>query len=153
MPNLTVAYLLGALSFFGVAGLNRFYLGKPVTGVLWFLTGGMFMIGAIYDMITMERQVAEAAARRGLAPAPAPIAPPRPALPPNPVIDLELRVLRLAEHHQGRLTTPIVASQLGIPLADAERKLDGLAANGHAEIDVTDDGVIVYDFPALRLAS
>lgn len=149
MPNLTVAYLLGALSFFGVAGLNRFYLGKPVTGVIWFLTGGLFFVGAIYDMITMERQVAEVAARRSFPPQVAP----RPALAADPVVDLELRVLRLAEHHRGRVTTAIVASQLGIPLADAERKLDDLAAHGHAEIEATDEGIIVYDFPSLRLAS
>lgn len=149
MPNLTTAYLLGALSFFGVAGLNRFYLRKPVTGLIWFLTGGLFLVGAIYDMITMEQQVAEAAARRGLRP----VAPPVPALPPDAVVDLETRVLRLAEQHRGRLSVPMVASRLGVTMDDAERQLDDFAAHGHAEVNASDEGVLVYDFPGLRMAS
>jgi TM2 domain-containing membrane protein YozV len=38
---------------FGVplAGLQRFYVGKIGTGILWFLTGGLFMIGQIIDVI------------------------------------------------------------------------------------------------------
>jgi len=34
-----------------LAGLQRFYVGKIGTGILWFLTGGLFMIGQIIDMI------------------------------------------------------------------------------------------------------
>ncbi len=151
MPNLNVAYLLAVLSFFGVSGINRFYLGKPVTGVIWFLTGGLFFIGTIYDLVTMERQVAEAAARRGLRAARP--APPQLALSPDPQLDVELRLLRLARHHQGRLTTTVAASELGISVTDAESRLDALAVHGHAEIEATDDGVVVYDFPSLRLAS
>jgi len=39
------------LSGFPLAGLHRFYVGKIGTGILWFLTGGMFLIGQIIDMI------------------------------------------------------------------------------------------------------
>ncbi|MBV1859500.1 MAG: TM2 domain-containing protein, partial [Nannocystaceae bacterium] len=60
MRSLTVSYLLAAMSLLGVSGAHRFYLGKPVTGILWFLTGGLFMVGTIYDLITMESQVREA---------------------------------------------------------------------------------------------
>lgn len=149
MPNLNVAYALACLSFFGFAGINRFYLGKPVTGLIWFFTGGLFFIGTIYDLITMERQVEEAMRRRQLRAAP----PPRPALNPDPVVDLELRVLHLARHHHGRLTTAVLASELGIGLSDAESHLDKLCAEGHAEIEVTEDGVIYYEFPSLRFAA
>jgi TM2 domain-containing membrane protein YozV len=51
------SYLLCAIGFLGVAGLHRFYLGKPVTGILWLLTGGLFGIGTIYDLITLPGQV------------------------------------------------------------------------------------------------
>src|SRR5215471_9298246 len=46
----TVAWIL--LTFFGVLGLHRFYLGKWVTGLLYLVTGGLFVIGYLYDYWT-----------------------------------------------------------------------------------------------------
>jgi hypothetical protein len=46
-----IALALPGLSGFPFAGLQRFYVGKIGTGILWFLTGGMFMIGQIIDVI------------------------------------------------------------------------------------------------------
>jgi len=57
--NVGTAYLLGALCLIGIAGVNRFYLGKPWTGVLWFLTWGLFGLGLIYDVITTSEQVSD----------------------------------------------------------------------------------------------
>ena len=37
--------------FLGVLGIHRFYVGKIGSGILWFFTGGLFMIGWIYDII------------------------------------------------------------------------------------------------------
>ncbi|MHC4352553.1 MAG: TM2 domain-containing protein [Planctomycetota bacterium] len=45
------ALLLSAVSGFGLFGLHRFYVGKIGTGILWFFTGGMFLIGQIIDII------------------------------------------------------------------------------------------------------
>ena len=53
----TVAWLL--LTFLGVFGLHRFYLGKWLTGILWLLTGGLFLIGVLYDFWTLNTQVSE----------------------------------------------------------------------------------------------
>ena len=48
------------LGFLGIFGLHRLYLGKWVTALIWFLTGGVFLIGVLYDFWTLNEQVAEA---------------------------------------------------------------------------------------------
>lgn len=51
----TVAWAL--LTFFGAFGIHRFYLGKFVTGLIYLLTGGLFFIGWLYDLWTLNEQV------------------------------------------------------------------------------------------------
>ena len=38
-----------ALVTFGVFGLHRFYLGRPLSGIVYAFTGGLLGIGLIYD--------------------------------------------------------------------------------------------------------
>lgn len=45
--HLLVGYLLW---IFGFTGAHRFYYGKPLTGTLWFCTGGLLFIGWIVDL-------------------------------------------------------------------------------------------------------
>jgi TM2 domain-containing membrane protein YozV len=45
------------LVFLGFFGVHRFYFGKWITGLLWFFTGGLFLIGYLYDMWTLNEQV------------------------------------------------------------------------------------------------
>ncbi|MEM8954268.1 MAG: TM2 domain-containing protein [Verrucomicrobiota bacterium] len=59
----SVAWILQ--TFLGVFGLHRFYLGKWVTGIIYLLTGGLFVIGWIYDFCTLNTQIDEK--NRGLA--------------------------------------------------------------------------------------
>lgn len=53
----TVAWIL--LTFLGVFGIHRFYLGKWLTGILWLCTGGFFLLGWLYDLWTLNGQVSE----------------------------------------------------------------------------------------------
>jgi len=53
----SVAWLL--LTFLGAFGLHRFYMGKWVTGIIYLLTGGLFLIGYLYDLCTLNGQVDE----------------------------------------------------------------------------------------------
>ena len=53
----TVAWIL--LTFLGLLGIHRFYLGKIVTGVLYLLTGGLFGLGILYDFWTLNEQVSQ----------------------------------------------------------------------------------------------
>ncbi len=47
------------LVFLGWLGLHRFYQAKIVTGLIYLLTGGLFGVGIIYDVLTMNEQVSE----------------------------------------------------------------------------------------------
>ncbi len=44
-------------TFVGLLGIHRFYMGKLFTGILWLLTGGLFMIGWLYDFCTLNQQI------------------------------------------------------------------------------------------------
>ncbi|MGE0707419.1 MAG: TM2 domain-containing protein [Planctomycetota bacterium] len=44
-----VAYLLWF--FCGLFGIHRFYLNRPVSGLLYFLTGGLFGVGWLFDLL------------------------------------------------------------------------------------------------------
>lgn len=56
--NHTVAWLL--LTFLGFFGVHRFYMGKWITGLLYAATGGLFMVGYFYDMLTLNELVDQA---------------------------------------------------------------------------------------------
>ncbi|MBK1725128.1 NINE protein [Thiocystis violacea] len=45
------------LTFLGLFGVHRFYLGKWITGLLWLLTGGLFLVGYLYDYWTLNEQI------------------------------------------------------------------------------------------------
>lgn len=51
----SVAWLL--LTFLGLFGLHRFYMGKWLTGILWLCTGGFFLLGVLYDFWTLNDQI------------------------------------------------------------------------------------------------
>lgn len=50
-----IAWLL--LTFLGLLGVHRMYMGKWVTGLVYLCTGGLFLVGYIYDFWTLNDQV------------------------------------------------------------------------------------------------
>ena len=53
----TVTWLL--VTFLGVLGIHRFYMGKWITAILYLVTGGIFFLGVLYDFFTLNEQVDE----------------------------------------------------------------------------------------------
>jgi TM2 domain-containing membrane protein YozV len=47
------------LTFLGLFGVHRMYMGKWLTGILYLATGGIFGIGYIYDYWTLNQQLSE----------------------------------------------------------------------------------------------
>ncbi|MBU1191524.1 MAG: TM2 domain-containing protein [Gammaproteobacteria bacterium] len=51
----SLAWIL--LTFLGLFGAHRFYLEKWPTAILYLLTGGLFLMGIIYDYWTLNEQI------------------------------------------------------------------------------------------------
>ena len=54
----TLAWIL--LTFLGIFGIHRFYLGKWPSGLLFLFTGGLLGFGVLYDFWTLNEQIDEA---------------------------------------------------------------------------------------------
>ena len=53
--NYTVAWIL--LTFLGLLGVHRMYMGKRFTGIMYVLTGGIVGLGYLYDFWTLNDQI------------------------------------------------------------------------------------------------
>lgn len=61
MRNNTHSKFIGYVAWiFGFMGAHRFYFGKPITGTIWFFTGGLFLIGWIVDFFLIPAMDREA---------------------------------------------------------------------------------------------
>ena len=54
----SIAWIL--LTFLGLFGAHRLYMGKWFTGILYLLTMGIFGLGYLYDFWTLNDQITEA---------------------------------------------------------------------------------------------
>ena len=162
MYSVGIAYLLWLFSGCGALGFHRFYLGKIPTGVLWMFTGGMAMIGSIYDFFTLPRQVREANIRQaiiensGKYPQSSSINNDKSWRSVNDgesrIIQkesIERVILRLAKANKGILTASEVALSANIPIEEAKRDLDAMVSKGYAELRVRQSGTLVYTIPDL----
>lgn len=155
--KVNTAYWLTFLTVLGVNGIQRFYLGKPISGVIWFCTGGLFFMGTIYDLITLPNQVKEYNRMIGYDGDPSYEDPSiieanytvvrEPSEAPAPVKpkSIEAQVIELAEladMNQLNLKDVIKA---GISLEDGKRVLEKFAEEGVCE-EVSMDGLKIYCF-------
>ncbi len=152
--NVGMAYLLLVLPMFCmIAGLHRFYLNRPVSGLLYLLTFGLFGMGTIVDLFLLPKMVEEENMRigdinrwRSLAGSTAQHG----SVPTMSVeASSEQAILRLARDNQGRVTVTMVALETGLSLRRAKLQLERLCKDGYAERDVTMEGATLYVFQGL----
>lgn len=53
----SLAWLL--LTFLGIFGIHRMYMGKWITGIIYLCTVGLFGVGLLYDLWTLNGQIDE----------------------------------------------------------------------------------------------
>lgn len=46
-------------TFLGIFGAHRLYMGKWITAIIYLLTGGLFLLGWLYDFWTLNSQISE----------------------------------------------------------------------------------------------
>ena len=63
---------------------------------------------------------------------------------------IDAEIVKLAMANSGKLTEVEVASALALPAGEARASLDGLVERQVAELDFTEDGVLVYTFHDAR---
>jgi len=135
MKNLFISYVLCAAGIFSpLAGLHRFYLGKPVSGVFYLFTWGFFGIGTIIDLIRMPSLIESYNILLFLKHK---LHAEKPA---------ERSVLKCAQRNGGAVTVTMVALSSGLSMAQAKTELDRLFRAGFCDKDVDQDGHEIYLF-------
>ena len=55
--NFNLTWVL--LTFLGIFGAHRLYMGKWITAIIYFFTGGLFLLGVLYDYWTLNEQISQ----------------------------------------------------------------------------------------------
>jgi TM2 domain-containing membrane protein YozV len=157
--RLFLSYLLSAGLFFGFGGLHRLYNGKIVTGVLWFLTWGLFGVGQVADLYFIPSMVDEREAqllrlKGGLSQFGVPI---------NQSVvvsqvhrpngqQLMMELLKVAEAKGGKLTVTQGVIATGATFEEVEATLNNMFKSGYARMENhSETGAIVYYFDELNV--
>jgi predicted transcriptional regulator len=119
-------------------------------------TGGLGMVGSIYDFFTLPGQVREANLRNALfnrGGGGYPVNWRYAADGQSRVVkekeSVERVILKIAKQNKGVLTASEVALEANIPMDEAKRDLDALVSKGFAEMRVRKSGTLVYTLPEL----
>lgn len=142
----STAFLLWLACVFGLCGIHRFYLGRPLTGVLYLLTFGLFGVGQFIDLIKMKDMVLLENTKNRLLPAPPAmklLAAPK--VPPAEL--MRMKLLDAARRHGGMISVSQGVMATGKSFKQVESALDEMAVSGFVDIDNDpQSGAVVYTF-------
>jgi hypothetical protein len=142
MRALNTSYILCAAGLFGFAGLHRFYLNKPVSGILYLCTWGFFGFGTFFDLLRMPELVDSynyKILRHG-------------SLESGPRFsNPERQILLAANKHHGLITPQMVTMATGLSLRQAKEELEKMRKEEYCSLDIAEDGSELYQFHGLKL--
>ena len=155
-----VAYLLWMGWPLGLAGLHRFYLGKPVSGFLYLITWGFFGIGQIIDLFRLPSLVRrenlkllkeEAEMLQAMPASAGALSAIGGGLSAEEAaVNIRQRLLQEAVKNEGRLSVTQGVLATGRDFAEVEQVLDQMVKSGFVGIDNDPaTGHVVYYFPQL----
>ena len=154
--RLLVSYLLCGGVFFGCGGLHRLYNGKIATGLLWMITGGMFGIGQFIDVFLLPDIVSQKEMELRLKAGLSPIGvPQQPTVVVSEVVSevrppeeaLQVRLLRAAQTHGGKLFVTKGVMETGVNFPEDEKTLNEMMQSGYINIENDPKtGVVIYNF-------
>jgi hypothetical protein len=171
----STAYLLAIIGpAFGFCGLQRLYMGKIPSGLLYLFTYGFLGIGQLFDLFTLgssvdghnlRHQVRSLQARTGGAghhhshQQMRSLQPPGAPSHPSASIDSDIMhlsqmtkeqreraILKFAQKKGGRVTPTEVAVESDLSVDSAKKELEQFCVQGTAEMNVSDSGVLVFVF-------
>ena len=145
------SFLLWLACAAGLCGIHRFYLGRPLSGLLYLFTFGLLGVGQVVDLFLLRGLVREANGGRRLV-----VSPPPRRLLAAPAARTSASagraaLLAAAARFHGRLTLAQAVAATGLPEQQAEKLLDALVLDGQADIDNDPDtGAVQYTFAELQ---
>ena len=141
---------------FGFGGIHRIYLGKPITGILYLFTWGLFGVGQVIDLLTMGSMVDEANRKQLGGRVPRQLTtgggfrPMVPAPSGTPAEMARLKLLQAAKAHGNQLSVTQGVMATGKTFKEVEDMLDEMAKSGYVGIGNDDNtGAVVYTFGQL----
>lgn len=166
------AAILCACGFLGIGGLHYFYVGRIGKGVLYLCTFGFFLIGTIFDLVSISTggfrdnvgaPLRTSNARPSSAPAPKPISAPVPSPVPTPTpiaepqTDFEFYPVKVAgvTFKNGRKSRQTILRKIKFydpPFEDGiELGLSKYEFEGNPAISITANGEQIGNVPAAQV--
>ncbi len=140
MAKNTTAYLLWCCSLFGLSGIHRFYLGKPISGIIYFCTLGLFGIGQFIDLFLIPGLVEKKQLKEqlGILHAQTDVTP------ASPLQRLDVKILKICRDIDGATLSDCVIEASASP-DEVKKLVHQLCLDGLLIVDNrVSDGAVIY---------